>query len=292
MSVELPRFDKFEKSQPNIALSKWKITLMKRNSQWADKLSLRKCSLHIWCTFLDEVNEHWASTNYYQFLHAGDIERMRSYVFQSDRLRLLVSRALCRTALSHYAPLAPSEWAFKNNAHGKPYISNIPLEDFPFPQFNISHSGNVVVIVIAWSAIGVDVELLRSIDNLSDVSQSVMSKTECFDLSISPADLRSQQFLELWTLKEAYSKAHGLGLELPFRDIEFSLSDNNISLTYAPLKSPEPSETFFQYLIAENYVLSLCVIGEKPCPVNISFIKSIPTLHTRKLVAHLLRKSI
>src|SRR5689334_19259784 len=47
-------------------------------------------------------------------------ERQRKFVFERNRREHRVTRALVRTTLSRYRPIAPSAWCFARNAHGCP----------------------------------------------------------------------------------------------------------------------------------------------------------------------------
>lgn len=72
--------------------------------------------------------------------------------------------------------------------------------------------------------VGLDVEPWRD-DAPPELIERCFSPTERAALAALPAPARPRRFVELWTLKEAYLKARGLGLELPLELISFTLDD-------------------------------------------------------------------
>lgn len=93
---------------------------------------------------------------------------------------------------------------------GKPFIPG-------GPQFNISHSEDMVVLAITEStAIGIDIEKIRTI-NVDDFSQyvpEVAGLQEKYD-----ADQVNKLFFDCWTKKEAVLKAYGTGLLAPLEQV-------------------------------------------------------------------------
>jgi 4'-phosphopantetheinyl transferase len=63
--------------------------------------------------------------------------------------------------------------------------------------------------------VGVDVERLRSVDDWDSLGGRFFAPREVAELGGIPGSLRERAFFACWTRKEAYVKAHGLGLALP-----------------------------------------------------------------------------
>ncbi|NLR77734.1 4'-phosphopantetheinyl transferase family protein [Chitinophaga eiseniae] len=92
----------------------------------------------------------------------------------------------------------------------KPFLENVPVD------FNISHSGNVVVCAVSTHGrIGVDVEVIQPVE-LSYLAPQ-MQETEWQAIQAAPDIYRS--FFYHWTRKEALLKANGKGLHLPMNAI-------------------------------------------------------------------------
>lgn len=95
--------------------------------------------------------------------------------------------------------------------YNKPYFKD------DFIQFNISHSGNIVVCAISdKSEIGIDIEMISDIeinDFKSQLTDNEMNK-------ISLSNNKSDAFFEYWAQKEAVIKSHGHGLTIPLKSFE------------------------------------------------------------------------
>lgn len=94
--------------------------------------------------------------------------------------------------------------------YGRPYIQGLP-------DFNISHSGNHVLLACdPFSRIGIDIEETRPIHHEDFRFQ--MTDNEWLRIDTAPDPLAA--FYTYWTQKEAVIKAHGNGLSLPLKSFE------------------------------------------------------------------------
>ncbi|MCY7421227.1 MAG: 4'-phosphopantetheinyl transferase superfamily protein [Chitinophagaceae bacterium] len=82
-------------------------------------------------------------------------------------------------------------------------------------HFNISHSGNCIVCAIGTTEVGVDVEEIKEIP-LSDFKE-LFSPEELKLIFEDPYDYAP--FYTLWTQKEAFLKAVGVGLNMPLNKV-------------------------------------------------------------------------
>ncbi len=122
-----------------------------------------------------------------------------------------------RTALSHYHPLAPEAWRFHTNPYGKPTVD----PDCGL-RFNLSNSPGLVVCLIAQGAeVGVDAEPIERAEKIAELASEVLSPLELVQLEALRGPERLDRILSLWTLKEAYIKARGMGLSLPLSNVSF-----------------------------------------------------------------------
>lgn len=106
---------------------------------------------------------------------------------------------------------------------GKPYFSNI--NDL---FFNISHSGNYVIISWSKNNIGCDVEEIDN-KNCLDIAKRFFTENEYNILiKINDYNERQRMFYRLWTLKEAYIKhdGRGMGIELNSFDIPLNINQS------------------------------------------------------------------
>ena len=107
--------------------------------------------------------------------------------------------------------------------------------DLPGFHFNLSHSGETVLCAVSDRPLGCDVEGLRPFDPA--LPRRFFHPEECAWLFSLPAAEQPAAFMRLWTLKESYVKALGVGLTLPLCDFAFSLSDG-VVLTHAADSAP------------------------------------------------------
>jgi len=138
------------------------------------------------------------------------------------RAEYRVAHALLRTVLSYYRPLQPGDWRFREEEHGRPEIDI--AHPGPRLRFNLSHTQGMVACAIAEEvAVGIDVESLarqRGTDRIA--ARSFAAEERAWLQAHVEAD-RPSAFLQIWTLKEAQLKAFGTGMQLPMRELSFSL---------------------------------------------------------------------
>lgn len=176
--------------------------------------------IHVWCARPEELIEDAARHAAVSLLSAAELRRLRRFRVEKPRRRFLAGRAMLRRVLSDYDPRPPATWKFEIARHGRPAI----VGDNPLGlQFNLSKTSGLVVCAITRDAvIGVDVENTTRRAPL-DVAETFFAPAEVADLRGLPAHQQPARFFELWTLKESYIKARGLGLTIPLEQFAFRL---------------------------------------------------------------------
>lgn len=130
------------------------------------------------------------------------IEDVKSYLQEKDQWRVLGGKLLLKDALDS-ASVKSSLEELKFTDKGKPFFID---SDF---KFNISHSGDMVVLVTAENQeCGVDVELHRNI-NFKDLKSKFTDKEWSI---IMNAEDSQKQFFHFWSIKESIIKADGRGV--------------------------------------------------------------------------------
>lgn len=160
---------------------------------------------------------------------------------ERDRRQFLLARTLVRVLLGRYAGVDPRAWVFATGRHGKPEIAE-PLGTLPL-RFNLSHTTGLVAAAFALErAVGVDVEITSRRNAILDIARRFFSAQEAAYLSTLSADEQHSVFFDIWTLKEAYIKARGMGLALPLGAFSFHLShEQPTSITFAPELEDDPA---------------------------------------------------
>ena len=136
-----------------------------------------------------------------------------------DRLRYCTGRLLMRTVLAKHLRQAPSRIEIKSGPQGKPFVEH-------GPSFNLSHSGSAVLLgVVDNGDLGVDVELVRELDDLEGLANRCFSATELEALGSCSGIEKTRGFFRTWTRKEAFVKAVGGGLNIDLKSFSVSLKD-------------------------------------------------------------------
>lgn len=136
--------------------------------------------------------------------------------------RFCLARGWLREVLAGYCGCLARDIAFGDNGYGKPY-----LIDYPELNFNLSHSKQwVAIAVTSGNDVGVDVQYADNGRRLWPIVDRYFAAEERLWLQDLPDERFAQAFYQLWSLKEAFVKAVGLGMRLPFDTFAFSRQDD------------------------------------------------------------------
>jgi 4'-phosphopantetheinyl transferase len=181
--------------------------------------------VHVWQAMVDTrpaVLDTLART-----LDAAETARTGRFRFERHRLRHVFRRGMLRLLLGQYLDVDPARLTFDVNAFGKPSLAG--TAGGQKTTFNLSHSGDLVVIAIATGRdLGIDVEAIRPISDVETIAQRHFAPAERARLADAAAADRDLLFLRLWTRKEAYVKAVGRGLSIPLESFDVSAPDSCI----------------------------------------------------------------
>lgn len=131
------------------------------------------------------------------------------------------------------------------NQYGKP-----GLTEFPDIHYSLSHAGGIAACMVSCRECGIDCEAVRPLR--PNVMKRAFSERERRLIEEALPEQRDLLFFRLWTLKEAYVKALGIGISYPLHTAEFLLEGDRIS-------TPIEGYGFRQYIIrGGKYVVSLC----------------------------------
>jgi 4'-phosphopantetheinyl transferase len=196
-------------------------------------------------------------------LSVDELERAARFAFERDRRRFVVARATLRSILAAYIRCAPSALKFEQEPFGRPRLAHSDVS--PGLDFNLAHSHEVAVFAVGRGRrVGIDVEYVRSMDDLSGVARTAFSPAERARLAALPPGEQVPAFFDCWTCKEAYLKARGDGLSAPLQAFDMRLDDSNAPALGAHRLDPlEVGRWWLQRLaIAPGYAAALC--AERP----------------------------
>jgi len=152
-------------------------------------------------------------------ISADEMTAAQRYRHHGARSQFLAGRAVVRHAVTARTRWSAREVEIVADRNGKPRLG-APSAILDW-RFNLSHSGTLVACAFAQSEVGVDVETTsRHIDH-GAIARSHFSRPEADWIAANPSR-RIERFTLLWTLKEAYLKAVGVGISVPLDGFEFS----------------------------------------------------------------------
>ncbi|KAI0069039.1 4'-phosphopantetheinyl transferase [Artomyces pyxidatus] len=177
--------------------------------------------------------------------------RIKRFYHRADSHRCLVGRLLPRVLLNDRG-FPPESIAIGATDAKKPYFATTGID--PPLGFNVSHDNELVAMAFAPDdpgaapafRIGVDVMKLRLPraerfasfvhavgDTLTDLEKRLLLAGDV------PPDEALRRFYLMWTTKEAYTKALGLGLGFDFRRVECDVLANTVTVDGQPARDWE-----------------------------------------------------
>ena len=162
--------------------------------------------------YLYDTLENYSDEQYLKHLNALPAwrrEKALQYKKLDDRKRSVLAFALLqRTLRKEYGITEVPEFVY--NQFGKPSLPNLSI------HFSLSHCNDAVACAVSDHNIGIDVESIVPYN--PDVARRVCSPAELEMLEKSTN--KDVEFIKIWTAKEAVSKYEGMGLSLPFSEID------------------------------------------------------------------------
>lgn len=142
--------------------------------------------------------------------------------------------------------------------HGKPLTDGL--------YFNLSHSGERVLLAVSDREIGCDIE--REEEKLSFPAGHFFCRGEQEYLSGIPmGDERARAFFRLWTIKESYLKMTGEGMALPMDRFEVRFCGEDTAI----YREGRRESCFLRNYTLGRYQISVCAREQitEQCPEEI-----------------------
>jgi len=223
--------------------------------------------IHVWAGSLDLTDT--ARRTLSSTLAPAELRRADRFHFAEHRARFIAARGLLRTVLGRCLDTEPGSLEFQYAAHGKPQLAGRFVATGL--QFNLTHRENLALLAVAQNArIGIDVERTRVMTDASDLVTRFFSPSESAAFHSLSAVQQPEAFFNLWTRKEAWLKATGLGISQYLAQVEVTfLLGTGAGLVCLPewltsdgpwsLRDLRPAEGFAAALSVEGE------IGEVDC---------------------------
>jgi 4'-phosphopantetheinyl transferase len=200
-----------------------------------EPLKLPDDEIHVWLVFDGEVRDAELLAEYEAMLEPAQRDRRARLMSDDLRHQFLITRALQRTVLAGYASdVAPRDLRFVNGEHGKPTLA---AEFAPLGlHFNLAHTRGLVAMAVGREAtLGVDAENVAARTAPLRIANRFFTAREAAELAVLPPDEQSARFYALWTHKEAWLKATGIGIGAGLGQVSFDFGPNDqmMSATFA-----------------------------------------------------------
>lgn len=150
--------------------------------------------------------------------------------------------------------------------HGKPYVDGL--------EFNLSHSGSLVICAVSDKPVGCDVEIFRKAPK--GVAERYFSESEKEYLNQFCGEDYDIAFFRLWTMKESYVKMTGEGMGVPLGEYEVVVDDVALSFEHfgedcgscvKVIRDGEIQDCCISEVSAQGYIISICAKASAPVKV-------------------------
>ncbi|MGW4689017.1 4'-phosphopantetheinyl transferase family protein [Streptomyces sp. NPDC004244] len=195
--------------------------------------------VNLWFCPNEDLAPGIAATLASYWLDEHEQEVAGRFLFERDRRQYLVAHALVRRVLALETGIPEAEAIIWRSSRGRPFLQT-PTGGLPRGagtlDFNLSHAHAYNLLGVSRELrIGVDVERLdRGERGLDSIIVTFSPEEQEWIARAAPGRPRDRRALRLWTLKEAYSKARGLGLGLSFDAFVFTLAEDAGVLSFRP----------------------------------------------------------
>lgn len=151
----------------------------------------------------------------------SDVEQQRAatFLFETDRLRYVRSHAFVRACLASLLGCHPAQIRFAATLNGKPVLAASSFHGSDL-HFSLSRSGDVCVLAVSASPVGVDIERIRSIAEMRAIAMNLWGSVALERLDRIPDETgQAAAFIRWWTGHEATVKCSGAGLSDELADL-------------------------------------------------------------------------
>lgn len=212
---------------------------------------------------INSINISDINKENYQLLRNAVSEERR---MRADRFHFIndSKRSICAELLLQYSLFQSVgqlvEIDVIYNKFGKPYMNH--MNSF---SYNLSHSGNWVVIAYGNSEVGIDIEEIQP--GKEDIADKFFTVEEKNYIYAAAGKERTKRFTQIWTLKESYIKFLGTGLSTRLDSFYVDALKGVVTNKNGEIQK---NLRLKSYLFDEDYYLSVCSMEEE---VNVHKIK-------------------
>lgn len=225
-------------------------------AQWKDHFPvIRENEVHLWRVSLTPSKAVLEACE--KALSSREMARIEFFDFDRVKQNYLVSQGALRLILGRYLELEAQEIQLGRHAKGKPFS----LNDEGL-YFNISNSGNYCVLAFTRNGeVGIDLEEVRPLADLDEM----ITKNFSFDERLYIRQKKEEElrrFFFMWTVKEAYLKAVGIGMRIEPQQLDFRVRKNEVTLLSVNGMQDYEDWMFQEIPMGNDYVRTLAYGGK------------------------------
>lgn len=201
-----------------------------------------------------ELEDEQVFWNLYHLVSQKRREKIDKLRFMKDKRLSLAAELLLKKALELNGI---KEYEMESDENGKPFLAGMASV-----RFNLSHSDERVMCVVSDQDTGCDVEKMRDSDY--KIAKHFFTDEECKMLEEKEGEERKELFFRLWTLKESFMKATGLGMKLSLKDFSFTIKEDQIIVCQ---KVNREQYYFKEYDLKDGYKYAVCSLSPQFHPM-------------------------
>ena len=212
---------------------------------------------------LSESNKY--INDYLTYLTSQELEHGRKYRFEISKNRFYLGRIATKLLIKKYSDRPVEKIIILKDENNKPFLKSFTNHNSL--HFNLSHAEDAIIIAVSNNEVGVDIEQNRQF-KYEILMNDVFTKKEIS--FIKKNHNPNQAFFLLWTRKEAFLKATGIGLTENLTGFEVLDGENIVDINII-----KQGETFdiISFFPSADYVASFCKKRQGEAP-KISFTKT------------------
>jgi 4'-phosphopantetheinyl transferase len=215
---------------------------------------LAKNTIHVYLLDLRQAERELSQ--YQACLITDEMLRADKILHLESKKNFIASRGALRKLLGQYLNLAPQKIQLLQNSHGKLFLPNLPLE------FNLSHSKDFAAFAFSsQGSVGIDIEYMRNLVDAEEIARRFFSAKEVADLLALPIDLQRRAFFQVWSRKEAFIKALGVGIFYPLHQFSVAVDEGKIGPVTLQIHDDQEKTKKWHLIaldLAPNYSVAVC----------------------------------
>ncbi|SIT19296.1 phosphopantetheine--protein transferase domain-containing protein [Thalassolituus maritimus] len=207
------------------------------------------------------------SARYSHYLNAEQKKRAAEYRVAKARMCHVSSRALLNAAFRQFLSCDVNQLELEWVRNQKPHIVTPGYDHW---QFNVSHANGLSAMILTENLqVGIDVESIDRKAQPLEIAKSFFHLGEYVMLQqCETTQAQQHYFFKIWTFKEAYLKALGVGLAKSLKSFQIDIHQNHFDF-----KSEQVSEYDFlycdQWMFAKDVMCTYVVLSNEALPFRV-----------------------